>query len=72
MTFDEFDIGTEFKCGEDLWRCTDKGTRVVVAICLSDHPDDSSWFNGPPYAVLEDVFDEDDIKACNIPVKEES
>ncbi len=23
-----------------------------------------SWFNGPPYAVVEHVFDEDSIKGC--------
>jgi hypothetical protein len=72
MTFDEFNIGTEFECGGELWRCTDKGTRTIVAICLSDHLDDPSWFNGPPYAVLEDVFDENDIGACSIPVKEKT
>lgn len=24
------------------------------------------WFNGPPYAVAESVFDEDDIKGCSL------
>jgi hypothetical protein len=24
------------------------------------------WFNGPPYAVLEHVFDEDDIVDCSV------
>jgi hypothetical protein len=23
------------------------------------------WFNGPPYAVAESVFDEDDIEGCS-------
>ena len=72
MKFDEFNIGTEFECGGELWRCTDKGTRIIAAICLSDHLDDSSWFNGPPYAVCEEVFDEDDFKICVIPDKEVS
>jgi hypothetical protein len=27
--------------------------------------DDSSWFNGPPYAVSEHVFDEDSIVGCS-------
>ncbi len=26
--------------------------------------DDPSWLNGPPYAVAETVFDEDDIEVC--------
>ena len=45
-------------------RCTDIGTRVVVAICLSGHHDDPSWLDGPPYAGAEVIFDEDDLKAC--------
>src|SRR5207249_149477 len=27
--------------------------------------DDPSWFNGPPYAVVEEVLDEYDIAACH-------
>lgn len=26
--------------------------------------DDQSWFNGPPYAVVEKVFDECDLEGC--------
>ncbi len=26
--------------------------------------DDPSWLNGPPYAVAETLFDEDDIETC--------
>lgn len=66
MRYDEFKIGDEFTCGGKRWRCTDTGTRVIVAICLSDH--DESWFAGPPYATGELVFDEDDIAACTRPL----
>jgi hypothetical protein len=59
----EFKIGLEFTCGDSRWRCTDVGSRVVVAINLN-HPEDSSWYNGPPYAVDEDVFDEYDQEGC--------
>ena len=59
----DFRIGTEFRCGGRRWRCTDLGTRVVVAIPL-EHDDDPSWYNGPPYAVAETVFDEYDLEAC--------
>jgi hypothetical protein len=73
--------------GGGRWRCTDVGTRVVVAICLEPHEvvtvtrkagasvatatrrivtDDRSWFDGPPYAVAEHVFDEDSIAACTL------
>lgn len=63
MKHEEFKIGTEFFCGVRLWRCTDVGTRVITAIHLtaSKHP---SWFNGPPYAVDEMVFDENDLPGC--------
>jgi hypothetical protein len=83
MTREEFAIGKEFWCGGRRWRCTDIGTRVIVAICLEPHEvvettsddgnnrtsrrrlsDDPSWFTGPPYAVSEEVFDENDIPAC--------
>jgi hypothetical protein len=80
MNLQEFQIGQEFWCGARRWRCTDVGTRVVAAICLEPHEvvevsqeagerryvtDDPSWFNGPPYAVAETLFDEDDQRACS-------
>lgn len=55
-------IGDEFETETGKWRVTDIGTRTVVAIKL-DHPEDESWYNGPPYAVAEYVFDEGDIEA---------
>jgi len=64
MQHREFAIGTVFQCGERRWRCTDVGSRVIVAICL-DHDDDPSWYNGPPYAVAESVFDENDMQGCS-------
>jgi antitoxin component of MazEF toxin-antitoxin module len=37
-----------------------------VAICLNDIPkDDPSWLNGSPYAVAEQVIDENDLTACS-------
>ena len=59
----EFVIGQTFWCGGQAWRCTDIGTRTVAAIRL-DHDDDPSWYNGPPYAVAETVFDEYDLEGC--------
>src|SRR5438552_2959842 len=77
MTHSDLRTGTEFWCGGRRWRCTDVGTRVVVALCLEPHEvvtftenaeangtrttrtvTDESWFAGPPYAVVEEVFDE--------------
>lgn len=54
---------TEFKTAAGVWRCTDLGTRTIIAIKLSEH-DDTSWFNGPPYVGPETVFDEYDLPAC--------
>ncbi|MDP2821389.1 MAG: hypothetical protein Q8O52_01740 [Sulfuritalea sp.] len=34
MKHSEFSIGLEFWCGSERWRCTDVGTRVIVAISL--------------------------------------
>ena len=51
-------------CIESWWRCTDIGTRVVIAIRLN-HDDDPTWYNSPPYAVRECVFGEDDMLGCS-------
>ena len=66
MKINEFRIGCEFFCGGKKWRCTDLGTRVVIAICVSEYNDDPTWLNGPPYAIAESVFDEDDQSSCFI------
>lgn len=66
MTKDQFQIGLNFNCGDRNWRCTDIGNRVVIAICTSNNEDDQSWLNGPPYAVVETVFDENDFESCSI------
>jgi hypothetical protein len=85
MEIGEFKIGQDFWCGKKRWRCTDIGSRVVVAICLEPHDTitsrngeqqdgphrqdrstsyDPTWFEGPPYAVAESVFDEHDMEGC--------
>ena len=66
MRHEEFKIGMEFTADGSLsgrWRCTDVGTRAIVAIQL-EADNDPSWCDGPPYAVAELVFDEDDIVTC--------
>ena len=67
MRHEEFKIGMEFTAAGSLsgrWRCTDVGTRAIVAIQI-EPGNDPSWCDGPPYAVAEFVFDEDDFPACN-------
>ena len=63
MEHSDFAIGKEFRTETGTWRCTDIGTRTIIAIKVSDR-DDPSWFNGPPYAVADIVFDEDDREGC--------
>jgi hypothetical protein len=63
MKHSEFKIGGEFTTGSGRWRCTDVGSRVIVAIKL-DKGEDTSWYNGPPYAVAESVFDEYGFGGC--------
>jgi len=59
----DFRIGIEFLTATGRWRCTDVGARTIAAIRLDlDH--DPEWYNGPPYAVVEHVFDEDGIEDC--------
>jgi len=80
MRHGDFCIGKAFTSDTGQWRCTDIGTRTITAIKISEvHvarlaedgcvvsetvSTDSSWFEGPPYAVAELVFDEDDMGAC--------
>ena len=80
MRHGDFSIGMEFTTDTGQWRCTDIGTRTITAIKISEvhvthladdgHMTsevvctDSSWFNGPSYAVAEWVLDENDIAAC--------
>ena len=55
----------DFLTAVGRWRCTDIGTRTIAAIRLDlDH--DPAWYNGPPYAVAETVFDEYDIEGCSL------
>ena len=64
MKIQDFTIGDDFFTDSGKWKVTDIGSRTVIAIKL-DHEDDSSWYNGPPYAVAEFVFDEYDIEGCS-------
>lgn len=63
MKHSDFRIGLEFLSGSGRWRCTDVGRRTIAAIRLN-HDDDPNWYNGPPYAVVEYIFDEYDIGGC--------
>ena len=64
MTKDDFRIGMEFYTAAGRWRCTDVGTRVIVAIQLDQN--DPSWYAGPPFAVAEWVLDEYDLEECSL------
>src|SRR5947207_15218836 len=60
----DFKIGSEFLTETGRWRCTDVGTRTIAAIKL-DHDHDPAWYNGPPYALAEHVFDEESIEGLS-------
>ena len=83
MRHNEFHIGGEFLYCGDVWRCTDVGTRTVVAIRIGfidttvlsrggreNHhltqaqAEAEGWFEGPPYAVVECLFDENEMPLC--------
>jgi hypothetical protein len=59
----DFYIGLEFVGSAGFrWRCTDVGTRTILAIQLGrEEPD---WYQGPPYVANEVVFDEYEIERC--------
>lgn len=63
MKIEDFEIGKTFYGPAGFkWLCTDKGTRVIVAIML-DYDKQKYWFKGPPYSVEEKVFDEYEMKS---------
>lgn len=63
MRHADFHIGLEFVATAGLrWRCTDIGTRTILAVQLNKPG--PIWYQGPPYIVSETVFDEYDIKRC--------
>lgn len=64
MEKSDFQIGCEFYTGSGKWRCTDIGSRVIVAIKL-DGKHDPSWYE-VPYLVEEVVFDEHDLGGCDL------
>ena len=64
MKHSEFRIGCEFMTAAGRWRCTDVGKRTIAAIRLN-HDDDPFWYSGPPYPVVEHVFDEDGMEGCD-------
>ena len=84
MELRDFVIGETFWTHDGAFRCTDIGTRVVVAVKLGpraiaraerlggelqitkriDDDPSPSWLNGPPYAVEEVVFDENELLGC--------
>lgn len=63
MKHGDFSIGKKFRTATGEWLCTDVGTRVIAAIKIDDL-EDASWAKGPPYAVQETVFDENDFGGC--------
>ncbi|CZV09937.1 hypothetical protein K1J23_04010 [Enterobacter hormaechei] len=64
MKIADFQIGMRFlTCTAQLWQCTDVGIRTILAIEI-DPSRDEHWYNGPPYAVPEEVFDETSIRTC--------
>ncbi len=83
MKHSDFTLGTVFWSSDRQWRCTDVGSRVIVAIRIDaveigsnkptlrrtlnrEQAEANGWFNGPPYAVAEVVFDGDDIEGCSL------
>jgi len=85
MNLSDFIIGGTFWCSDRMWRCTDIGTRTVIAMRIDSlevvtstpggqqgrrtlsqmEAEAEGWFKGPPYAVEELVFDENDIEGCS-------
>ena len=61
---EDFRIGTMFRSGSGRFLCTDVGQRTIIAIRYT--PRNPENMDGPPYFLVETVFDEDDIKGVDI------
>jgi hypothetical protein len=62
-SFDWLSIGSHFQVADREFRVTDLGTRTIIAVRITEKEKaDPSWLNGPPYAIAELVFDEDDFE----------
>lgn len=64
MKLSDFKIGADFETDSGIWRCTDIGTRVIVAIDLDAMTIRDGSYVKPPYAVPEEIFDEEAIISC--------
>ncbi len=80
MQINDFDIGLNFYMGDQWWRCTDVGTRTIVAIkhinkfnCPIVQPGiigiEESYQHidkTGTAGIAEHVIDEDDMEACSL------
>ena len=57
-----FKINKPFFTTEGEWICTDKGTRTIAAVKLKELL--ASGDKGPPYSIVEHLFDLYDIDGC--------
>lgn len=66
MQHADFKLGATFWTGAGKWRVTDIGARTIIAIRLTQNwePIAEGWLKGPPYAVAEHVFSENDFAGC--------
>ena len=65
MQHSDFNIGLDFYTSTGKWRCTDIGSRTIICIKL-EFEQEPSWYNGPPYAVIEHAFNEYDFGGCSL------
>jgi hypothetical protein len=64
MEHADFYIGLEFVASAGFrWRCTNVGTRTILAIHLDR--ENPHWYQGPPYIAKEAVFDEQEMEHCH-------
>ena len=68
MKHSEFKIGDYFYTATGRWKCTDIGTRVIVAMKVPRNPEREigDVYSGPPYCIAENVFDEYDFDGCSL------
>ncbi|OQX03685.1 MAG: hypothetical protein BWK73_38730 [Thiothrix lacustris] len=67
MKHADFQIGTEFFTAAGRWRCTDVGTRVIVAISLEPRETVCQWTDAKGERVQETFISDDPLDLIGLP-----
>lgn len=65
MKREEFKIGHRFKCGSRVWMCTDVGTRIISAVCLTVSRA-NDWARSLPEEIQDKMWEESETSTPEV------